>query len=288
MKLFRYGPLGQEKPGVVVGESAHDASHVFSDFDEAFFAQDGVSQLREAFAKNGTTWPSVDVDRVRLGSPIGRPSKIIAVGLNYRLHAQETGADLPEEPKIFMKATTAICGVNDSLVLPRGSTHTDYEVELAVVIGKRAKYVKEGDALSYVAGYTICNDFSEREYQKNRSGQFVKGKSADTFAPLGPYLVIESDIDFGNARLWCKVNGEPRQEDTTANMVFPVPALVSCISQYMTLLPGDVISTGTPSGVGLGMNPPVFLKAGDVVEYGVEGIGEGRQEVTLDEQASLP
>lgn len=286
MKLFRYGPAGQEKPGVVRGTSAYDASHLFSDFDEGFFTTGGIARLKHALTKDGETWPTVDLSRVRLGAPIGRPSKIIAVGLNYRLHAEETGADLPVEPKIFMKATTAICGLNDPLVLPRGSKHTDYEVELAVVIGKRAKYVEESDALSHVAGYTICNDYSERDYQKNRAGQFVKGKSADTFAPLGPFLTVESDIDFGNTRLWCKVNGELRQDDTTANMVFSVPALVSCISQYMTLLPGDVISTGTPAGVGLGMNPPVYLRAGDVVEYGVEGIGEGRQLVVLDEKTS--
>jgi 2-keto-4-pentenoate hydratase/2-oxohepta-3-ene-1,7-dioic acid hydratase in catechol pathway len=278
--------MGQERPGLEVAGDARDASHIFRDFDEAFFTADGIPELRSAYEKDGTTWPSVALSKVRLGCPIARPSKIVAVGLNYRLHADETGAKLPTEPKIFMKATTALCGVSDHLILPRGSEHTDYEVELACVIGRRAKYVPESEALSYVAGYTICNDYSERDYQKNRSGQFVKGKSADTFAPLGPYLVVDSPTDFSRTRLWCSVNGQMRQDDNTENLVFSVATLVASISQYMTLLPGDVISTGTPSGVGLGMQPPVFLRPGDIVEYGVDGIGCGRQEVVADHSGS--
>ena len=258
---------------------ARHAIEIQGDYDEAFFGGWGLKHLADALAAGGAKWPTVDLSSVRLGSPIARPSKIIGIGLNYKDHATETGANLPSEPKIFMKATTALCGVGDDLILPRGSLHTDYEVELAVVIGKRASYVEAADALGYVAGYTICNDYSERDYQKNRAGQFVKGKSADTFAPLGPVLVTADEGHFPSSRLWCRVNGEMRQDSTTAEMVFDVPALLSSLSQYMTLLPGDVISTGTPSGVGLGRTPPVYLQPGDVVEYGIDGIGEGRQDV---------
>ena len=280
MKLFRFGPAGAEKLGVIDADgAARHAIDIHGDYDEAFFGGWGLKHLADALAADGTKWPTVDLSSVRLGSPIARPSKIIGIGLNYKDHATETGANLPSEPKIFMKATTALCGVGDCLVLPRGSMHTDYEVELAVVIGKKASYVEAADALGYVAGYTICNDYSERDYQKNRAGQFVKGKSADTFAPLGPVLVTADEGHFPSARLWCRVNGEMRQDSTTAEMVFDVPALISSLSQYMTLLPGDVISTGTPSGVGLGRTPPVYLQPGDVVEYGIEGIGEARQEV---------
>lgn len=279
MKLFRYGPVGSEKPGVLLGRDARDATAVTADYDERFFADDGIERLRAASDADGERWPQVDLSQVRLGSPIARPSKIIGVGLNYRKHAEETGASVPREPKIFMKATTALCGVTDPVVLPRGSLHTDYEVELACVMGRRANYITPGEALAFVAGYAIMNDYSEREYQKNREGQFVKGKSADTFAPLGPFLVVGDGADFSDARLWCKVNGEMRQDSRTSDMVFSVAEIVSSISQYMTLLPGDVITTGTPSGVGLGMKPPVFLKKGDVVEYGIDGIGSARQTV---------
>lgn len=280
MKLFRFGALGAEQLGVIGSDGIpRHAIEIQGDYDEAFFGGWGLKHLADALAADGSSWPIVDLESVRLGSPIARPSKIIAIGLNYREHAAETGSSLPSEPMIFMKATTALCGAFDHLILPRGSLHTDYEVELAVVIGKRASYVEAADALGYVAGYTVCNDYSERDYQKNRSGQFVKGKSADTFAPLGPVLVTADEDHFSNARLWCRVNGELRQDSTTAEMVFGVPALVSLLSQYMTLLPGDVITTGTPSGVGLGHKPPVYLRPGDVVEYGIEGIGEARQDV---------
>lgn len=280
MKLFRFGPAGAEKMGVVGSDGvAREVLGIDADYGELFFGGWGLKHLSEALSSEGDKWPTVDLAQVRLGSPVARPSKIIGIGLNYKDHATETGSRLPVEPKIFMKATTALCGVNDELILPRGSEHTDYEVELAVVIGKRASYVEKSDALSYVAGYTICNDYSERDYQKNRAGQFVKGKSADTFAPLGPFLVTPEHHDFASTRLWCSVNGEMRQDSTTSEMVFDVPSLISSLSQYMTLLPGDVISTGTPSGVGLGHSPPVYLKPGDVVRYGIDGIGEAEQRV---------
>jgi 2-keto-4-pentenoate hydratase/2-oxohepta-3-ene-1,7-dioic acid hydratase in catechol pathway len=221
--------------------------------------------------------PQVDLDSVRLGSPVARPSKIIGIGLNYKDHALETGAELPSEPKIFMKATSALCGVFDDVILPRGSEQTDYEVELAFVVARRASYVRRRDALDFVAGYTICNDYSEREFQKNRAGQFVKGKSADSFAPLGPFLVTADEFSPQDARLWCAVGGEMRQDSRTSEMVFDVPSLIENLSQYMSLLPGDVVTTGTPAGVGLGRKPPAFLQPSDVVTYGIEGIGEARQ-----------
>jgi 2-keto-4-pentenoate hydratase/2-oxohepta-3-ene-1,7-dioic acid hydratase in catechol pathway len=286
VQLFRLGSPRKEQIGLQIGSDAWDASSTGLEYDESFFASGGLKRLEEAFSRDGKSWPLVDTANVRLGSPIARPSKIIGVGLNYKAHAEETGAEVPAEPKIFMKATTAMCGVNDALVLPKGSTQTDYEVELALVIGHKANYVSPAEALDYVAGYMVCNDYSERDFQKNRSGQFVKGKSADTFAPLGPFLVVRSDLDFSDVRLWCSVNGEMRQDSRTSDMVFSVPQLVSSISQYMTLLPGDVITTGTPPGVGLGMKPPRFLKPGDVVEYGVEGIGSGRQTVVAYEHDS--
>ncbi len=240
-----------------------------------------MDALAEHFTAAATAdpWPPVDPATVRLGAPIARPSKLIGVGLNYRGHAAEIGSALPDEPKIFMKATTAMCGPNDDVVIPRGSESTDYEVELAIVIGTRARYVSKDQALNHVVGYTICIDYSERDWQKNRSGQFVKGKSSDTFAPMGPYLVPAADLDPSNLRLWLKVNGEMRQDATTADMIFDMPTVVAAISEFMTLLPGDVITTGTPAGVGAGFDPPRFLRPGDVVEYGIEGIGEGRQRV---------
>ena len=280
MKLFRFGSAGKERPGVFDADGApRDVSSLVRDYDEAFFEQDGLTALAEQLPTDSESLPLVALSKVRLGSPVARPSKIIGIGLNYRDHATETGAQLPSEPKIFMKATSALAGVNDDLLLPRGSEQTDHEVELAFVVGRRASYVKEEDALNYIAGYTICNDYSERDFQKNRSGQFVKGKSADTFAPLGPFLVTPDAFDPHDARLWCAVNGELRQDSRTSAMVFGVAALLANLTQYMTLLPGDVVSTGTPSGVGLGRTPPIFLKEGDVVTYGIEGIGEARQSV---------
>lgn len=256
-----------------------DLSSLFRDFDESFFEAGGLSQLSGVPSSQVERLPTVDLRSVRLGSPVGRPSKLLGIGLNYKDHAAETGATLPSEPKIFMKATSALSGVYDEVMLPRGSEQTDYEVELAFVIGRRASYVSREHALEFVAGYTICNDYSERDFQKNRSGQFVKGKSADTFAPLGPYLVTPDEFRANDTRLWCAVNGEMRQDSRTSDMVFDVAELIENLTKYMTLLPGDVVTTGTPSGVGLGRTPPSFLRAGDIVTYGIEGIGEGRQAV---------
>jgi 2-keto-4-pentenoate hydratase/2-oxohepta-3-ene-1,7-dioic acid hydratase in catechol pathway len=217
---------------------------------------------------------------VRLGSAVCRPSKIVCIGLNYRDHAAETKADPPKEPVLFFKATTSLVGPNDPLMMPKNSSKVDWEVELAVVIGKRALYVPKEKALDYVAGYALHNDYSERSFQLEHGGQWVKGKSADTFAPLGPFLATPDEVpNVGNLPMWLKVNGQFRQKSSTANMIFDVATLVSYVSQFMTLLPGDVISTGTPAGVGLGMNPPVYLQAGDVVDLGIDGLGESRQEV---------
>jgi 2-keto-4-pentenoate hydratase/2-oxohepta-3-ene-1,7-dioic acid hydratase in catechol pathway len=219
-------------------------------------------------------------DTIRLGSPIARPSKIVCVGLNYRDHAAETGAKIPSEPILFFKSTSALCGPNDDLIMPRNSRKTDWEVELAVVIGKKASYVEENESMQYVAGYVLHNDYSEREFQLERGGQWDKGKGCDTFAPLGPFLVTKDEIaDVHNLRLWLTVNGKQYQNGNTSNLIFNIPYLVSYISRFMTLLPGDVISTGTPAGVGLGFNPPVYLKPGDQVELGIDGLGTSKQRV---------
>jgi 2,4-diketo-3-deoxy-L-fuconate hydrolase len=280
MKLIRFGSTGAEKPGLIAANGTRvDASAFGEDWDETFFGSGGLSRLARWAGKNLESEPRVP-DDVRLGPPIGRPSKIICIGLNYADHAKESGAALPKEPVLFFKATTALSGPDDDVVLPRGSTKTDWEVELAVVIGRRARYVSLEEADAFIAGYALHNDYSEREHQLEREGQWVKGKSADTFAPLGPFLATPDEVgDVGKLDLWLTVNGESRQKGTTANMVFGVSHVVSYVSQFMTLLPGDVISTGTPPGVGLGLNPPVYLKAGDVVECGVEGLGRQRQRV---------
>jgi 2,4-didehydro-3-deoxy-L-rhamnonate hydrolase len=281
MKLIRFGGRGQEKPGVLLQDGSRiDASAIGSDYDEAFFEKGGLAELDSWLRKNASSAPRVP-SSVRLGAPICRPSKIICIGLNYRDHAAETKAEAPKEPVLFFKATTALVGPNDALVMPRNATKVDWEVELAVVIGKRASYVPKEKALDYVAGFTLHNDYSERHFQLERGGQWVKGKSADTFAPLGPFLATPDEIpNVGRLKMWLKVNGEMRQNSSTANMIFDVATLVSYVSEFMTLLPGDVISTGTPAGVGLGMNPPVYLRAGDVVDLGIEGLGESRQHVT--------
>jgi len=239
--------------------------------------QEGLERLTRWHAINPPTIP----DSVRLGPPIARPSKIVCIGLNFSDHAAESGMELPKEPVIFFKATSAIAGPNDPVRIPRGGTKLDWEVELAVVIGRAASYVAEGDALAHVAGYALHNDYSERSFQLERGGQWVKGKSCDTFAPIGPYLATRDEIPDPQALdMWLTVNGETRQRGSTRNMVFGVAALVSYVSQFMTLLPGDVISTGTPAGVGLGMKPdPVFLRHGDVVELGIAGLGQSRQHV---------
>ncbi|NKB87417.1 MAG: ureidoglycolate lyase [Acidobacteria bacterium] len=283
MKLLRYGQKGTERQAVQAPSGDWvDATEFVAqrggDYNEEFFSAGGVAGLREWMSSQSDLHP-LDLAGVRIGAPIARPSKIIGVGLNYREHAAETGSDLPNEPKIFMKATTAMSGVFDDVVLPPGSESTDYEVELAVVIGRTATRVAAEQALESIAGFTICIDYSERDWQKNRSGQFVKGKSADTFAPLGPCLVTPDELRAEDVRLWLAVNGEPRQDSRTSEMIFGVSELVASISGYMTLLPGDVITTGTPTGVGLGLDPPQFLRAGDRLEFGIEGIGEGIQSV---------
>jgi len=279
MKLIRFGNPGQEKPGLILDDGRRiDASAFGSDYDEAFFGGDGLTRLAAWARTNAALAPTVDPS-VRLGPCIARPSKLVCVGLNYADHARESGAEIPKEPILFFKSTTSVVGPNDDLVIPRGSQKTDWEVELAVVIGRRASYVSEADAMGHVAGYALHNDYSEREWQLERGGQWVKGKSCDTYAPLGPFLATPDEIADPHAlHLWLKVNGVTRQDSSTEQMVFGVPQLISYISQFMTLLPGDVISTGTPPGVGLGMKPtPVFLKPGDVVELGIDGLGESRQ-----------
>ncbi|HXB56853.1 MAG TPA: fumarylacetoacetate hydrolase family protein [Vicinamibacteria bacterium] len=280
MKLIRFGEPGRERPGVLLGDGVRvDASGVGSDYDEDFLGGGGLSRLPAWLDKNAGSAPRVDA-RVRLGAPLRRPSKIVCIGLNFRDHAAETGAEIPREPVIFFKSTTALVGPNDPLVIPRGASKVDWEVELAVVIGKTARYVEEAEAYEYVAGYVLHNDYSERAFQMERGGQWVKGKSADTFAPVGPFLATRDEIpDPHRLEMWLKINGVYRQRSTTANMIFGVPALVSYVTQFMTLLPGDVISTGTPAGVGLGMKPPQYLRAGDFVELGITGLGESRQEV---------
>jgi 2,4-didehydro-3-deoxy-L-rhamnonate hydrolase len=280
MKLIRFGEPGQEKPGVLLDDGTRiDASAIGSDYNEAFFGDGGLAVLESWLQKNTGAAARV-APTARLGSPVARPSKIICIGLNYRDHAAETKQAPPKEPVIFFKATTSLVGPNDDLIRPKNSTKVDWEVELAVIIGKKALYISKEDALGHVAGYALHNDYSERNFQLERGGQWVKGKSADTFAPLGPFLATRYEVpNAGSLGMWLKVNGEFRQKSSTSNMIFDVPTLVSYVSQYMTLLPGDVISTGTPAGVGLGMNPPVYLSAGDVVELGIEGLGESRQHV---------
>ena len=280
MKLIRFGDPGQEKPGVLLQDGTRvDASDLTSDFDEDFLGNGGLKELESWVQKNATSVRRVSPS-LRLGPPIRRPSKIVCIGLNYRDHAAETKAEPPKEPVLFFKATTSLVGPNDPLMMPKGSIKVDWEVELAVIIGKRALYVSKEKALDYVAGYALHNDYSERHFQLERCGQWVKGKSADTFAPLGPFLVTPDELsNVGNLPMWLKVNGTMRQNSSTSNMIFDVAMLVSYVSQFMTLLAGDIISTGTPAGVGLGMNPPLYLKPGDVVELGIEGLGESRQQV---------
>ena len=277
MKLFRHGTAGREKPGILINSQLKDVSAHFDDYNELFFENNGLDRLKTLIA-NPDELPTLP-DSVRLGPPVARPSKLLCVGLNYVDHVKETGADMPKEPVLFFKSTTAICGPNDDVIIPRGSTQTDWEVEIAFVIGKKASYVAEEEAMNYVAGYCLHNDYSEREYQLHRSGQWCKGKGCDTFAPLGPWLVTKDEIDdVDNLPMWLSVNDYRYQNSTTANMIFKIPFLVSYISQFMTLLPGDIVSTGTPPGVGLGIKPdPVYLKAGDVVNLGIEGLGESQQ-----------
>jgi 2,4-diketo-3-deoxy-L-fuconate hydrolase len=279
MKLIRFGSAGEEKAGVHIDGVNYDASFLQSDYDEQFFARGGLAEL-EAYVKAHKSELTPIPEGSRLGSPIARPSKIVCIGLNYADHAKETNAATPSEPIIFMKSTTSLVGPNDDIMIPKNSVKTDWEVELAVVIGKKASYVDEAEAADYIAGYVLHNDVSEREFQLERNGTWDKGKGCDTFAPMGPYLVTPDEAgDVDAMRLWLTVNGTKMQDGNTSNFIFKVPFVISYISQFMTLLPGDVISTGTPAGVGLGFKPPVYLKPGDVVELGIDGLGTSRQEV---------
>jgi len=279
MKLIRWMNGNKPATGIILNDEYFDTSSFGEDYNEFFFENDGLDRLQKFAESNKDRLPKLSQD-IRLASPIARPSKIVCIGLNYADHAKETNAQIPKEPIIFFKSTTALIGPNDDVVIPKNSKKTDWEVELAIVIGKKASYVEESEALNYIAGYCLHNDLSEREFQIERGGQWVKGKSCDTFAPLGPYLATQDEItDVNNLKLWLKVNGQAMQNGNTSNFIFKVPFVVSYLSQFMTLLPGDVISTGTPAGVGLGMNPQVYLKPGDVVELGIDGLGTSKQNV---------
>ena len=278
MKLIRFGTVNKEKPGVLLPNGTKlDVSAFVSDYNEDFFGDDGIEKLQTWLDKNQDLCPIIE-DTIRWGAPLARPSKIVCVGLNYAKHAAESGMEVPQEPVLFFKATSAIIGPFDDIIIPKGSNQTDWEVELAVVIGKTASYVSEKNAMSHIAGYVLHNDVSERAFQIERSGQWVKGKSCDTFAPLGPFIATKDEItDPNNLKLWLKLNGKIMQNSSTSDFIFNIQHVVSYISQFMTLLPGDIISTGTPFGVGLGLTPPRYLKAGDVVELGIEGLGVSKQ-----------
>lgn len=278
MKLIRFGEIGYEKPGIQLSNGTKiDVSSFGTDYNEEFFGKGGIEKLASWLEENQENCPEIK-DNVRLGIPLVRPSKIVCVGLNYAMHAEESGMDVPKEPVLFFKATSSLVGPNDNIIIPKGSEKTDWEVELAVVIGKKASYVEEKDAMDHVAGYVLHNDVSERAFQLERSGQWVKGKSCDTFAPLGPFIATPDEIeDPNNLNLWLKLNDEVMQNSNTSDFIFNVQEVVSHISQFMTLIPGDIISTGTPFGVGLGLNPPRYLKEGDIVELGIEGLGVSKQ-----------
>ncbi|SHH97053.1 fumarylacetoacetate hydrolase family protein [Bradyrhizobium erythrophlei] len=277
MKLVRYGAIGQEKPGLIdkSGQLRDLSAHVKDFTGDAF----SPASLVKLAGLDPAKLPAVD-GKPRIGSPVGGLPKFIAIGLNYTDHANEVGMPIPAEPIIFIKANNSLCGPNDAVEKPRGSTKLDWEVEIAIIIGTRAKYVSEADALNYVAGYAVCNDVSERFFQLERLGQWTKGKSHDTFGPLGPWLVTKDEIaDVHKLPMWLDVNGKRCQTGSTATMIFGIPKIVSYVSEIMTLLPGDIITTGTPPGVGAGMKPPKFLNVGDVVTLGIEGLGEQRQEI---------
>ncbi|MEN3323112.1 fumarylacetoacetate hydrolase family protein [Mariniflexile soesokkakense] len=280
MKLIRFGEVGKEKPGVQLPNGNRiDVSIFGEDYTEQFFETDGIERLKKWLKDNESKCASVSED-VRLGSPICRPSKLVCIGLNYAKHAAEAGMKVPSEPVLFFKSTTAIVGPNDNVVIPKGSTKTDWEVELAVVIGKKASYISKEEVYNHIAGYVLHNDVSERAFQIEREGQWCKGKGCDTFAPLGPFLATTDEIkNPNNLHLWLKLNGETMQDSSTSDFIFNIEESISYISQFMTLLPGDVISTGTPFGVGLGLKPPLYLKPGDVMELGIEGLGVSKQNV---------
>src|SRR5450432_569540 len=277
MRLIRWKKEDKTYPGVILNEKYFDVSPLGEDYNEVFFGTGGLLRLQSFLEKNKLDLKKLE-EPVQLDSPIARPSKIVCIGLNYADHARETKAQPPVEPVIFLKSTTALCGPFDPIIIPKNSKKTDWEVELAVVMAKKASYVEESVALDHVAGYCLHNDVSEREFQIERSGTWDKGKGCDHFAPLGPFLATPEEItDVNKLRLWLKVNGKTMQDGTTANLIFKIPFLISYVSQFMTLLPGDLISTGTPAGVGLGMNPPVYLAPGDMVELGIDGLGISRQ-----------
>jgi len=276
MKLLRYGEQGLEKPAITLDNKIYSLANYCEDFDESFFANNGLSLLKQYLATKPELVP-VSLD-VRIGSCIPRPSKIVGIGLNYLDHALSTGEAIPTEPVLFLKATSALCGPFDPLILPKGSKKTDWEVELAVIIGAKARYVSLDDAEKCIAGYALINDLSERSYQMEGGGTVDKGKGCDTFAPLGPYLVTdENDLNVNNLRIWLRVNGKLMQDSNTSKLIFKIPFLISYISNYMTLLPGDVIATGTPLGTGYRQHPQLFLSSGDSVEAGIDMLGESKQ-----------
>ena len=277
MKLFRFGEVGNEKPGIIIDNVKYDVSQFVDDYNEYFFETGGVEKLSKLINEGENNLPEIPTDS-RIASCVARPSKIVCIGLNFADHAKETGAEIPKEPIIFFKSTTALSGPNDDVIIPRNSVKTDWEVELAFVIGKKAQYVDESEAMDYVAGYCLHNDVSEREFQIERGGNWSKGKGCDTFAPLGPFLATKDEIeDVNNLGMWLNVNGKQFQKSNTTQLIFKIPTLVSYLSQFMTLLPGDVISTGTPHGVGLGFKPPIYVKEGDIMELGIEGLGTQKQ-----------
>lgn len=279
MKLIRFGYHHKEKPGIILDKGRYDVSSFGEDYDEHFFETDGASRLDKWLQDSLHGLPLLP-DSIRLGPPVCRPSKIVCIGFNYRDHARETGKPVPSEPVFFLKSPSALSGPNDNVRLPRGSGKTDWEVELALVINKKTSYVTKEQALFCIAGFALFNDYSEREFQFNRGGQWVKGKSADTFAPLGPFLATPDEIgDPNNLEMWLRVNGVTKQKSNTSNMIFDVPTIISEVSRYMTLFPGDIVCTGTPAGVGHGRTPPEYLKNGDLVEYGIDGLGEAAQTV---------
>ena len=279
MKLFRFGEVGTEKPGIIVNETLFDVSQFVGDYNEYFFESGGVEKLNQLLIEVQDELHEIP-ENSRIASCVARPSKIVCIGLNFADHAKESGAKIPKEPIIFFKSTTSLSGPYDDVIIPKNSTKTDWEVELAFVIGKKASYVEESEAMDYVAGYCLHNDISEREFQLERGGNWSKGKGCDTFAPLGPFLATKDEIsDVNNLNMWLNVNEKPFQKSNTDQLIFKIPTIVSYLSQFMTLLPGDVISTGTPSGVGLGFKPPIYLKEGDVMELGIEGLGNQKQTV---------
>lgn len=281
MKLIRHGELNKERPGIVIDNSNYDLSDFGEDYNEQFFETNGLQRLEKFLTANKSSLKKLPAG-TRIGSPVARPSKIVCIGLNYADHAKETGAAIPSEPVIFMKSTTALCGPYDDVIIPKNSVKSDWEVELAVVIGKKAAYVEQSHAMDYIAGYCLHNDLSEREFQLERNGTWDKGKGCDTFAPLGPWLVTKEEVvNPNNLKLWLKLNDKTMQNGSTSTFIFNVAHVVSYVSHFMTLLPGDVISTGTPPGVGLGMNPQLYLKPGDVMELGIDGLGTSKQKCVV-------